>query len=115
MTTTVDVQYRENGHHSRSYAFKTQLALQPEDLVLVKDRSGIHLAVVTAFPSENPSKASAWAFQRVDMEAIERAERRDKVLDQIKAKVAERQTLDLAYQLAEQDPEMMKLIQELDK
>ncbi|ALY09817.1 hypothetical protein FDH61_gp35 [Arthrobacter phage Preamble] len=115
MTTTVDVQYPENGHHSRSYAFKTQLAgLQPEDLVLIKDRSGIHIGIVTAFPSENPQKATAWAFQKVDTEAIKQAERRDKVYAQIKAKVAERQTLDLAYQLAEQDPEIMALIKELE-
>ncbi|AZF98436.1 hypothetical protein SEA_BIGMACK_35 [Arthrobacter phage BigMack] len=114
MSTTVDVQYPENGHHSRSYAFKTQLALQPEDLVLVADRGGIHLAVVTASPSENPQKATAWAFQKVDTDALERCVRRDKVLEQIKTKVAERQTLDLAYHLAEQDPEMMKLVKELE-
>ncbi|ALY10057.1 hypothetical protein SEA_SAVAGE2526_38 [Arthrobacter phage Savage2526] len=114
MTTTVDVQYPENGHASRSYAFKTQLSVQPGDLVLIKDRSGVHIGLVTASPSENPQKATRWAFQRVDTEAIERCERRDKVLDQIKAKVAERQTLDLAYHLAEQDPEMMKLVKELE-
>ncbi|ALY08820.1 hypothetical protein SEA_NANCIA_35 [Arthrobacter phage Nancia] len=114
MTTTVDVQYPENGHASRSYAFKTQLVLEPGDLVLVRDRSGVHITLVTAFPSETPQKATRWAFQRVDMDALDRCERRDKVLEQIKAKVAERQTLDLAYTLAEQDPEMMKLVKELE-
>ncbi|AYD81731.1 hypothetical protein Moki_35 [Arthrobacter phage Moki] len=114
MTTTVDVHYEDGS--GRVYAFKTQLpALNVGDAVLVKDRSGIHVAAVANYPSLTPGKATAWAFQKVDLGAIEEAERKDRILSQIKAKVAERQTLDLAYQLAEQDPEMMKLIEELNK
>ncbi|QHB47206.1 hypothetical protein SEA_APPLECIDER_37 [Arthrobacter phage AppleCider] len=113
MTTTVDVHYEDGS--GRSYAFKTTITgLTENDAVLVKDRSGIHVAAVVRSPSLNPTKATAWAFQKVDLEAIERAERHDKVFAQIKAKVAERQTMDLAYQLAEQDPEIMALIKELE-
>ncbi|AOZ65137.1 hypothetical protein KDI99_gp38 [Arthrobacter phage Greenhouse] len=114
MTTTVDVHYEDGS--GRSYAFKTTIpGLVEGDAVLVKDRSGIRVVAVVRSPSLTPGKATAWAFQKVDLEAIERCERHERIYQQIKAKVAEKQTLDLAYQLAEQDPEMMKLIEELNK
>ncbi|ATW58750.1 hypothetical protein KDJ07_gp36 [Arthrobacter phage Urla] len=113
MTTTVDVHYEDGS--GRAYAFKTQIpGLTEGDAVLVKDRSGIHVAAVVRSPSLNPGKATAWAFQKVDLDALKRCENRDRVLGLIKIKVAERQTLDLAYKLAEQDPELLALVQELE-
>ncbi|ASZ74348.1 hypothetical protein SEA_KINGBOB_34 [Arthrobacter phage KingBob] len=113
MSSTVDVHYEDGS--GRAYAFKTQLTgLTEGDAVLVKDRHGIHVAAVVQQPSKTPEKASAWAFQKVDFEALRRAERHDRVLSELKAKVDENQTLQLAYMLADSNPEIMALIKELE-
>ncbi|WAB09086.1 hypothetical protein SEA_CHRIDISON_33 [Arthrobacter phage Chridison] len=113
-TSTVDVRYSQHGTGSPSYAFKTELALEVGDLVLVKDRGGVNLGTVVRYPSNRPHKATSWAFQKVDTEAVERAERKDRALAELKAKVEEQQTVKLAYMLADQDPEIAALIKELE-
>ncbi|ALY09992.1 hypothetical protein FDH62_gp34 [Arthrobacter phage Pumancara] len=112
--TTADIRYDHHGSGSPSYAFKTELELEVGDHVLVKDRGGIHLGKVVRVPSTRPHKATAWAFQKVDLAAAERAERKGQVLDELKTKIEEQQTMQLAYLLAEKDPTILALIKELE-
>ncbi|ASR83770.1 hypothetical protein KDJ04_gp37 [Arthrobacter phage Nubia] len=112
MTTTVDVMFQGN---YKEYAFKTLVpGLVEGDAVLVKTRNGISIATVTSSPSRTPRNATAWAFQKVDAEALERAERRERALAELKTKVEEQQVMQLAYLLAEKDPSILALVKELE-
>lgn len=108
--TVVGVQFSSS---SREYSFKTDLALEVGDQVVVDTSTGgATLAVVSSIDG-NYGRATRWVVQKVDMKAHRERIAREAKLLSLKQKMAVRreqlEDVNIYAQLAQQDPKMFEL------
>lgn len=114
MTKTVIVKHPNN---YKEFAFKTDLDLQKDDLVVCDTVVGYALGTVVAVDQELP--ATKWIVAKVDLSAhLERAETEQKIKELRNKMVTRRKVIEekeIYKMLAEKDIEMASMIEEFEK
>ena len=114
MITTAYVEFNPCG---KEYAYKTDLDLKQGDLVVVKVKFEFKLVEVTKVEEKVNPKATAWIVDKVNLESFEQRQKEEERKKEIKEQLNEaKKKMDelLVYKmLADTDPEMKKLLDEL--
>lgn len=105
----------------KQYTYMTDLDLAPDDLVVVESPSdGFVVVKVVETRGLTPgqmSRATKWVVQKIDvtdyLKKVERAKIAQEVRNRLNARKDQLQELFIYKQLAESDPQMAKLLEQL--
>jgi uncharacterized protein (DUF1919 family) len=105
-------------NHYKPYDFKTDLDLKEGDLVVCDTARGYNVGQVVGI-KESSKSATKWIVCKVDLEAHQKRLEHEKKLAEIKAKMEQRrkklESLQIYRMLAQEDPEMAKLLKEYEE
>lgn len=106
----------------KDYSFKTNMDVKQDDVLVVDSAAGLAVVKVMSVDEVPDKKASKWAFQMVDVAALQeilnREARREVITAKLEEKLRARKEVDRYAHLAETDPEaaeFLKELQDMDK
>jgi hypothetical protein len=110
-------------NYDKTYSYFTDLELKVDDHVVVDSPStGFEVVKVTEVQGMSTSllsKASKWIVQKLDIAGYEKKKEVQRLVQEVKNKLKQRkdemEEMLLYQQLADKDPEIMKLMKELGK